>query len=671
MTHIDSSPEKIPDIAMAPRFSLVISNDLMGATLIIEPAGNSSTEITAEQIREFLLQNGINTGIDESIIHMAVKKWQEHKRLYEHENIARGIPPEPAKEGALNLKVRYISNLNDLEKIKQSNFFWQIVEFVNKVQKVTPGTLLAEKRFGKPSMPGKNIKGELIFTDDVIRSEIKTSSGVSVSSDGSKLTSSSTGLCYFVDNTIGVLEFSFDGSVELVISQDQMSALFLIHQAGEGGSMPGENEIRKILLENNVCFGINDAKIAELVYGFRAGKYPSEPVVIAEGKLPKNGENGKVEFAFNTETSLKPKQNSDGSVDYKSINIINSVSKNQLLATLVPPTKGISGKDVRGVIVKPTDGSEVKLPSGTNTHIDPSDPSRLLASVDGVVRFTGTTVEVNEGFLISGNVDFSTGNIKYEKSVIVNGDVKSGFDVDCGGDLQVGGTIEDSHLVVGGNVLCKYGFIGQGRGLLETKGDVNLSFSKNQTIKCRKNVNIAKEALNCRIFARNSIIIHGKPLSAAGGTLSARDSIILYSVGNQTGIKTFLEVGLDFILVEELEKTEKHFIELATNYSKLNESYKKYEKIISIKRSLSSKEQDVFDKLVVTMAKHKQQMDVLEERKKIITSKMYQLNGAFVKIEHSAMPGTLIKIGERHHLIKEELVGPKTIRLIDHEIRVI
>jgi len=142
-------------------------------------------------------------------------------------------------------------------------------------------------------------------------------------------------------------------------------------------------------------------------------------------------------------------------------------------------------------------------------------------------------------------------------------------------------------------------------------------------------------------------------------------------VGNQTGIKTLLEVGLDYTLVEELEKTEAHFQELAINYSKLNETYKRYEKIISVKRSLSVKEKDVFDKLVVTMAKHKQQMDVLEERKKIIVSKMYQLNGAFIKIEHSAMPGTLIKIGERHHLIKEEIAGPKTIRLIDHEIRVI
>jgi hypothetical protein len=44
---------------------------------------------------------------------------------------------------------------------------------------------------------------------------------------------------------------------------------------------------------------------------------------------------------------------------------------------------------------------------------------------------------------------------------------------------------------------------------------------------------------------------------------------------------------------------------------------------------------------------------------------------AFIKIDRAAMPGTIFKIGERHFIVRETITGPKTIRLIDHEIRVL
>ena len=50
---------------------------------------------------------------------------------------------------------------------------------------------------------------------------------------------------------------------------------------------------------------------------------------------------------------------------------------------------------------------------------------------------------------------------------------------------------------------------------------------------------------------------------------------------------------------------------------------------------------------------------------------MHEFENSFIKIEHAGFPGTLIKIGERHMLVKDEIIGPKTIRLINHEIRVL
>jgi hypothetical protein len=279
-------------------------------------------------------------------------------------------------------------------------------------------------------------------------------------------------------------------------------------------------------------------------------------------------------------------------------------------------------------------------------------------------------VEISEGYVVKGDVDFSTGNVKYAKSVIVGGDIKSGFTIDCGGDLQVSGTIEDATLNVGGVVLGKLGFIGQGKGIIESKGDVHLGFMKNQTIRCRNSVTIAREAINSTIFARKSITVLGNPLSVAGGTLCTRNLISVYTVGNNSGIKTMLEVGVDFTLLEELEKTEKQLETIGQDCKKIIASYKKYDHLLKIKKSLPPKELQIFHKLRTTLVKYSEQIKALERRKNALSSRVNDKSNAQLKITHAAMPGTMIKIGERHHLVREEIIGPKTVAMVKGEIKI-
>ena len=61
---------------------------------------------------------------------------------------------------------------------------------------------------------------------------------------------------------------------------------------------------------------------------------------------------------------------------------------------------------------------------------------------------------------------------------------------------------------------------------------------------------------------------------------------------------------------------------------------------------------------------------MLEERKKVVNSNLYEFKNAHIIIEHAALPGTVFKIGQRHFQVKEEVVGPKTVRLVDEEIKI-
>ena len=191
----------------------------------------------------------------------------------------------------------------------------------------------------------------------------------------------------------------------------------------------------------------------------------------------------------------------------------------------------------------------------------------------------------------------------------------------------------------------KFEFVGQGKGIIDAKGNVNLAFMKNQTVKSRQNVVIAKEAIHCAIFARKTIVVHGNPYSIAGGKIMARDSITAFSIGNGSGVKTLLEVGVDFSLLEELEKTESQLAAMIENKRKLTLTSAKYQHAIDGKTKPGGGEESLVAKLKDAFTKFDQQIALLEERKKIVVANVYELKNAHIVIEHAAFPERSLKSG--------------------------
>jgi uncharacterized protein len=654
-----------------PTLRVVLKEDLLSAKLCIEPTDSPNQVMGREDILSALVQQNITFGINENAIAAVLEKWKKYKRYYEVEDIAKGTLPQPGKEGAYEFRVKYLSAVAEIEHVRKALHFSDIPRELQP-QRVDPGTVIAKRCENTPPLPGRDIKGEPVPTTEMIKTEMSGDNNVKFTEDKSQIVAQATGFAFFLEGHLtGIIPFKFDGAVTVAVSPDKMKAEIIIFPPGPGGTMPTKETILSLLSDQKILFGLKSDLLGSLYADLARGQCPAGPVAIAEGLPAKQGENGTVKFLFNTESSLKPKVNKDGTADFKNVDIVSAAAKGQKLAELVPPTKGSPGKNIYGIELPCINGTPAKLPMGPNTVASPDNPDVLIAGTDGNVKFNGTNIEISEGFVIKGSVDFSTGNIKYAKSVVVAGDIKSGFKVECGGDLQVSGTIEDSDIQVNGNVLCKLGFIGQGKGVINAKGDINILFMKNQTAKSRQNIVIAKEALNATLLARKSVIVHGNPLSLAGGRVMARDSVTAFAIGNMSGVKTLIEVGTDFTLIEELEKTDIQLNELAENRKKILVTYQRYEKLKEIKKTLNPKEEFLLTKLKATLTKYDQQIKTLEERKNIITQKMNNFKTCFIKIDHAALPGTMFKIGARHFVVKEEIIGPKTVRLINEEIRII
>ncbi|MDG5813814.1 FapA family protein [Chitinispirillales bacterium ANBcel5] len=665
----DQAKSTAPASVRTPPIRVEIAKDSMKASITIDPP-QTKASLKTEDLQKALSEAGVVFGVDQKALNDAVARWRKKGESVYIETAAQGREAVANLEGSFEPVINCIKDHSMLETIKKAEHFWQLPKDAQIFDRVDPGYMIARRGDPVHSEPGKNVLGDLVFSEQVIEQKVDLGDGAAFKDD-SVIIAEKSGFAYHLNETIGVVPICFDGGADLEISNDCMSAKLIVHKPGERGKAPTREDIFALLKEHQVNNGILEKEIDTICSQIKSGAYPEDGVEIAKGIPPQNGENGSLEFLFNTETSLQPKVGEDGIADYKNIDIINPVGANKKLVRLIAPQKGKEGRDIKGNVIPATDGKAATLPVGANTEVKEDEPDFLISTLDGIVKYNGISVEVQEGYVVEGDVDFSTGNIKYDKSVTVNGDVKSGFSIDCGGDLQVGGTAEDCNIHAGGTVLCKHGFLGQGKGVIEAKGDINLGFMKNQLIRTRGNVNIAKEAINCFILSRKSIHVHGNSLSVAGGDLIARVSIIVNVVGNASGIRTNLEVGVDYTHHEQLEQLDSQLKDINSNLKKCIEKEKYLEKMLKIKRRLPKESIELLQKLKENIAKYNKQVKILEDRKHITSEKLFDTENAFIRILRSAMPGTMFKIKDRHLLVKDTMTGPKTIRLINGVIKAI
>jgi len=109
---------------------------------------------------------------------------------------------------------------------------------------------------------------------------------------------------------------------------------------------------------------------------------------------------------------------------------------------------------VKGRIIAVKDGRDIDLRkmAGKNTLVT-EDGLKIVAKTDGVVVKEGTRVSVISQLVISGDVDYHTGNIEdFVEAVQIMGTVREGFKVKAKTSIQVHGVVEGAQLEAGQNI---------------------------------------------------------------------------------------------------------------------------------------------------------------------------------------------------------------------------
>ena len=370
-----------------PEISVVISNDAMSAGIRIIPTGAENEDLEISDLTDALKQAGVSFGIVDGKLSQAVDTWKKMRKPCVVENVACGQAAIAGRNGSWEMVVRHLVDAVRCKEVRNFTHCWQLSDLKVDFDPITKGMAIARRLPPSPPVPGTTVTGEPVSAREVDEAAISLDASVELSQDGREVLSRHTGAAFRVDTTMGVIALDLNGSAQLFMSPDRMKVDIMVHPAAAGGRLPDMQQIREMIAQAGIVHGIDTAVLDDLAKQLASGHCPNAALTFALGTPARDGKNGIVVYHFPTETSLKPKHNPDGSVDFKNVDIVHSVKKGDILAVVEPPGEFISRTNA---FMSPS-FSAIRSWETTSWTMLARSPRRLLLGATEINPLTGIT----------------------------------------------------------------------------------------------------------------------------------------------------------------------------------------------------------------------------------------------------------------------------------------
>lgn len=433
------------------------------------------------------------------------------------------------------------------------------------------------------------------------------------------------------------------------ITEDKTEA-WLYLCAPDDGTKYEKGEIMRYLQLNNVVAGINESHVAAMC---KKQIYERE-VKVASSVKGDPGREGYFEFFFNTEKP-KPKINKDGTVDYRSMSLVQNVTEGDKLAVYHPAVQGTSGRDVTGAFEKANAYRELRPLMGKGISNE-NDPNEYYATMSGKIEYDkeSNKLSVVEVYEVQGGCDYANNAlVEFNGDVIIHGNIEAGVTVHAGKSLTVDGVVESANISAGGDVCLKRGMQGSGKGMINAGGNVFTEFLEYARVKAGGAVQ-SNVILNSNVESGNTVTLTGKKGLIAGGSVHAMLGVTCQNMGNASEIKTCVHVG---VLPEIMEKRA----EVSQEYAKLNAELD--EIVVGMARILRVRQQtgELSEQLqghLETLKKKKDEVykKCMEMKKEVdrLEALVVKAREAKIRISGNIYKGTVISIDDRQMPIQKD-----------------
>ncbi len=323
------------------------------------------------------------------------------------------------------------------------------------------------------------------------------------------------------------------------LSADGLYAWALVFPPAGGGRELTRELLHQAMAEQGISYGVDERAASRLPRD--EGRYFTL-CLLARGKPAFDGKNGNIVDYVPRVVERVLETDEYDQVDYTALNLTHNVEAGQEICRLIRPTEGEPGRTVLDQEIPAKSGRAVSLPKGRNTEIS-EDGEALLASVAGHVEFTGRSFQVKPVLEIPGNVDFSTGSIKYLGDVNIKGDVLTGFTVRAMGSIWVGGVIEAGSTVeAGGDLTVVKGILGDGTTIVRSQRCIFAKYIENATIYVKENLQ-TDVIINGSIYCDGEVLVRSGRGAVIGGRIWAARKVSATDVGSKAECRTSIVLG--------------------------------------------------------------------------------------------------------------------------------
>ena len=450
--------------------------------------------------------------------------------------------------------------------------------------------------------------------------------------------------------------------VNVEMSKDKMLGVMWFEEPKNGGNRLSENDIRAAISTKGIAAGLDE----ELINTICKERQYNYKYIIAKGKAAVDGSDGSIEFKFDTASlkEFKPRLNDDGTVDFRNLDVVRNVKKGDILAVKIPATQGEDGFNIIGQNIKAKKGKEARIPKGRNTAIL-EDGLTLVADVDGKLEYDDHNVYINTVYTLNGDLDSGIGNIDFVGSVVINGNVHSGFRIKAGGSVEIRGSVDDATIIAGGNVFLSYGMQGTERSKIIAGGNVVAKFLQNVQVEADGNV-ITEAILHSKVNAGDSIKVETGKGTIVGGSVSATNMIIARSIGSPMGTVTAIQIGVSPTIYKEHKEIGEELKRKTENLNKIDQSIKFLLEKNKVTK-LDVQKQAMLQKLTSSRQPLVEEYEELKAKYTKLGIRLSEVKEGLIKATDSVYPGVKVEIGSLIKYIDDRYVRC-VIRRVEGEI---
>lgn len=232
------------------------------------------------------------------------------------------------------------------------------------------------------------------------------------------------------------------------------------------------------------------------------------------------------------------------SLTLKQVTKLDNVKRGQLIARLIPPQTGPSGLTVTGETVPGVIGKPARFKVGKNVVVN-AEGNLMYSAIDGLISLTDKDkINVFPVFEVKGDVDYRVGNIDFVGTVVIRGNVLTGFKVNAAGDIRVIGGVEGAELNSGGSIEITGGIMASGKGMVTAAQNIKCSFIQDANITAGGDVHASQSILHSIVKAGQKVICDSSKGLVVGGVIQASDGVSAKTIGNAMSTATTIEVGV-------------------------------------------------------------------------------------------------------------------------------